>query len=42
MIESGRRSRSSRCPRHDHCNVAPATRARDISDVKREIVMARR
>jgi hypothetical protein len=31
--------RSSRCPRHGHCNVAPATRARDITDVKREILM---
>jgi hypothetical protein len=30
--------RSSRCARHGQCNVAPATRARDISDVKREIL----
>jgi hypothetical protein len=34
--------RSSRCPRHGQCNVAPATRARDISDVKREILMTKR
>jgi transcriptional regulator with XRE-family HTH domain len=31
--------RSSRCARHGQCNVAPATRARDISDVKREILL---
>ena len=30
--------RSSRCPRHGQCDVAPATRARDISDVKLEIL----
>ena len=30
--------RSSRCPRHGQCDVAPATRARDISDVKQEIL----
>ena len=30
--------RSSRCPRHGQCDVAPATRARDITDVKREIL----
>ena len=30
--------RSSRCPRQGQCNVAPATRARDITDVKREIL----
>lgn len=32
--------RSSRCPRHGHCNVAPARRACDINDVKREIMLA--
>lgn len=31
--------RSSRCPRHGHCNVAPARRARDIDDVKQAILM---
>jgi hypothetical protein len=31
--------RSSRCARHGQCNVAQAKRARDISDVKREILM---
>ncbi|HZN22785.1 MAG TPA: DUF3612 domain-containing protein [Burkholderiales bacterium] len=31
--------RSSRCPRHGQCNVAPATRARDIGDVKKEILL---
>ncbi len=30
--------RSSRCPRHEQCDVAPATRARDITDVKQEIL----
>jgi transcriptional regulator with XRE-family HTH domain len=30
--------RSSRCARQGQCNVAPATRARDIGDVKREIL----
>lgn len=30
--------RSSRCPRQGQCDVAPATRARDITDVKREIL----
>lgn len=30
--------RSSRCPRHGHCNVAPTRRARDINDVKAEIL----
>ena len=30
--------RSSRCPRQGSCDVAPATRARDITDVKREIL----
>lgn len=34
--------RSSRCPRHGHCNVAPARRARDINDVKQEILLASR
>jgi transcriptional regulator with XRE-family HTH domain len=34
--------RSSRCPRQGQCNVAPATRARDITDVKHEILMTRR
>jgi hypothetical protein len=32
--------RSSRCPRHGHCNVAPTRRARDINDVKQEILLA--
>ena len=31
--------RSSRCPRHGQCNVAPITRARDIGDVKQEILL---
>jgi transcriptional regulator with XRE-family HTH domain len=31
--------RSSRCPRQGQCDVVPATRARDITDVKREILM---
>jgi hypothetical protein len=30
--------RSSRCPRQGQCDVAPATRARDITDIKREIL----
>ena len=30
--------RSSRCPRQGQCDVAPPTRARDITDVKREIL----
>jgi hypothetical protein len=30
--------RSSRCPREGHCNAAPATRARDITDIKHEIL----
>lgn len=30
--------RSSRCPREGKCNVTPATRARDITDVKQEIL----
>jgi transcriptional regulator with XRE-family HTH domain len=30
--------RSSRCPRQGQCNVAPATRARDITDVQHEIL----
>ncbi len=30
--------RSSRCPRNGQCNVGPATRARDITDVKQEIL----
>lgn len=30
--------RSSRCPRQGQCDVAPVTRARDITDVKREIL----
>ena len=30
--------RSSRCPRAEHCEGAPATRARDIADVKQEIL----
>ncbi|MCC6532357.1 MAG: DUF3612 domain-containing protein [Burkholderiales bacterium] len=34
--------RSSRCPRHGNCNVAPARRARDINDVKQEILLASR
>jgi len=34
--------RSSRCPRQCKCDVAPATRARDITDVKREIMKERR
>ena len=34
--------RSSRCPRHGQCDVAPATRARDITDVKREILATMR
>jgi hypothetical protein len=34
--------RSSRCPRQGQCNVAPATRARDITDVKREILSGRK
>jgi hypothetical protein len=32
--------RSSRCPRQGQCNVAPATRAQDITDIKREILTA--
>lgn len=31
--------RASRCARHGQCDVAPTTRARDIADVKREILM---
>lgn len=31
--------RVSRCPRQGQCHVAPATRARDIAEVKREILM---
>ena len=31
--------RTSRCPRHGQCAGAPPTRARDITDVKREILM---
>jgi transcriptional regulator with XRE-family HTH domain len=31
--------RSSRCARDGQCNTAPAARARDIGDVKREILM---
>jgi transcriptional regulator with XRE-family HTH domain len=34
--------RSSRCPRQGHCNVAPAARDRDITDIKREILAAGR
>ncbi len=34
--------RSSRCPCQGKCNVAPATRARDITDVKREILAGTR
>lgn len=34
--------RSSRCPRRGQCNVAPATRARDITDVKHEILMTKK
>jgi hypothetical protein len=34
--------RSSRCPRGGQCDVAPATRARDIVDVKREIITGRK
>jgi transcriptional regulator with XRE-family HTH domain len=34
--------RSSRCPRHEKCAAAPATRARDITDVKREILTTTR
>ncbi len=30
--------RSSRCPRQGQCNVAPATRTPDITDIKREIL----
>lgn len=30
--------RTSRCPRRGHCDAAPATRARDISDVKQDIL----
>jgi len=30
--------RSSRCPRQGQCDVAPPTRARDITDVKQEIL----
>ena len=30
--------RSSRCPRHGQCDVAPATRARDITDIRQEIL----
>jgi hypothetical protein len=30
--------RSSRCPRGGKCNTAPATRARDITEVQREIL----
>ena len=30
--------RSSRCPRKGQCNVAPVTRARDIAEVKHEIL----
>jgi len=32
--------RSSRCPRQGQCDVAPATRAQDITDIKREILSA--
>jgi hypothetical protein len=31
--------RSSRCPRLGQCDVAPAKRARDITDIKREILL---
>jgi hypothetical protein len=31
-------SRSTRCPRQVHCNGTPAKRARDINDVRREIL----
>jgi len=34
--------RSSRCPREGQCGVTPATRGRDINDVKNEILMARK
>jgi transcriptional regulator with XRE-family HTH domain len=34
--------RSSRCPRGGQCGTAPAKRARDITDVKREILMTTR
>lgn len=34
--------RSSRCPRHGQCNVTPATRARDITDIKREILSGKK
>jgi hypothetical protein len=34
--------RSSRCPRQGQCDTAPATRARDITDVKREILTTTR
>jgi hypothetical protein len=30
--------RSSRCPRQGKCDIAPVTRARDITDIKREIL----
>jgi transcriptional regulator with XRE-family HTH domain len=30
--------RSSRCPRHGQCSTVPTTRARDITDVKQEIL----
>jgi hypothetical protein len=32
--------RSAHCPRHGRCGVAPATRARDINDVKQEILLS--
>jgi transcriptional regulator with XRE-family HTH domain len=34
--------RTSHCPRHGQCNVAPATRALDITDIKREILMTKK
>jgi hypothetical protein len=34
--------RTSRCPRQGQCDLAPTTRARDISDVKREILTTTR
>lgn len=34
--------RSSRCPRHGRCNATPATRARDITDIKREILSGKK
>jgi hypothetical protein len=30
--------RSSRCPRAEHCDGVPATRARDIRDIQQEIL----